>query len=92
MIGIHNKIWDKQCNIFADFENLVATGNENSPRFVLNKSLYLKTKFSDLCRMYFVNIARRIKNSTVFDSSREVTSYECTDSFQFEIIHEFCQL
>ena len=25
MIGIHNKIWYKQRNIFADFENLLAT-------------------------------------------------------------------
>ena len=28
MIGIQNKIWYKQWNIFADFENLLTTDNE----------------------------------------------------------------
>ena len=28
MIGIYNKIWYKQCNIFADFKNLLATDYE----------------------------------------------------------------
>ena len=28
MIGIHNKIWYKQNNIFANFENLLATDYE----------------------------------------------------------------
>ena len=37
----------------------------------------------------FVNMAHRIKNSTVFDSFREVTSYECTDSFNFKYFKSF---
>ena len=48
MIGIHNNIWYKYCNIFADFENLFATDYEKFSAVRLNKSLYLKIKFYEL--------------------------------------------
>ena len=71
MIGIHNKIWS----------------NSAISLQILRIACISKLKFWTCVLCVFVNIAHRIKNSTVFDSFREDTFYECTDSFNLTLEH-----